>query len=612
MSGWWDSHSLRLRLMSIGLVGIALVQAVSSVALYTALSVTSRHDLDRRAAATAQQVAALVVAHRLPDPIPVTGTESVQVLDADGRVISASASGDRLTALLTPAELARAESEPFAVSGSRLGMASPLRVSALRVSGAAGAPVVVVAEPVADLTRSQHILVVSLLLGFPLLLLVLGLVAWRVIGATLRPVESLRSAAERVSGAGDDERLPEPRSRDEIWALAVTLNSMLDRLAAARDRERTFVANVAHELRNPLASLRVQADVNRRHGASEADHADLAAELARLSALVEDLLVLARLDAGDALPPPDPAAEPGVVLPGFADADDDTSGPEVRVGSLAAGTVPMTRLELERVVGNLVDNARRHARARVDIAFSRTARETVLSVADDGAGIPAADRARVFDRFARLDEARDRDSGGTGLGLAIVRELVRRRGGDVRLGASSSGGLLAEVRFPDQPVAGDSRPGLGDPDRVEEPGQLLDALEEAGARTRPGGVGVHRHHRDTGGEDAAGHQVVGQLLASGAVEAAGRHHEHVGLRREDRLPRHPPRLLPRRGQHRLTTGRLDHLRDPVPGRERGLGPLQEHHPGPRAAVAPTSYDVEAGALLGDQFLGLGLVARRTA
>ena len=458
MSGWWDSHSLRLRLMSIGLVGIALVQAVSSVALYTALSVTSRHDLDRRAAATAQQVAALVVAHRLPDPIPVTGTESVQVLDARGRVISASASGDRLTALLTPAELVRAESEPFAVSGSRLGMSSPLRVSALPVSGAAGAPVVVVAEPVADLTRSQHILVVSLLLGFPLLLLVLGLVAWRVIGATLRPVESLRSAAERVSGAGDDERLPEPRSRDEIWALAVTLNSMLDRLAAARDRERTFVANVAHELRNPLASLRVQADVNRRHGASEADHADLAAELARLSALVEDLLVLARLDAGDALPAPAPAAEPGVVLPGFADAD-DTSGPEVRVGALAPGTVPMTRLELERVVGNLVDNARRHALARVDIAFSRTARETVLSVADDGAGIPAADRARVFDRFARLDEARDRDSGGTGLGLAIVRELVRRRGGDVRLGASSSGGLLAEVRFPDQPVAGTTPPG---------------------------------------------------------------------------------------------------------------------------------------------------------
>jgi signal transduction histidine kinase len=449
MSGWWEGRSLRVRLMSIGLVGLAVVQAVSSVALYTALSVASRHDLDRRAAATAQQVADLVTAHRLPDPIPVTGTESVQVLDSRGRVLSASANGDRLTSLLTPAELERARSGAVTVPGSRLGMTSTLRVTTTPSSAAAGAPVVVVAEPVADLARSQHILVVTLLIGFPLLLLVLGLVAWRVIGATLRPVESLRSAAERVSGAGDDERLPEPRSRDEIQALAVTLNSMLDRLAAARDRERSFVANVAHELRNPLASLRVQADVNRRHGASEEDHADLAAELDRLSALVEDLLVLARLDAGEAMPAPEPAAEPRAVLPGYATAEGDASGPEVTVGTLATGTVPMTRLELERVMGNLVDNARRHARARVEVGFTRTSREVVLSVADDGAGIPAADRTRVFDRFARLDEARDRDSGGTGLGLAIVRELVRRRGGDVRLGASSYGGLLAEVRFAD-------------------------------------------------------------------------------------------------------------------------------------------------------------------
>jgi signal transduction histidine kinase len=446
--GWWRGLSLRARLMTIGLLGLAVVQAVSSVALYVALSVASRHDLDRRASATAQQVAELVTTDRLPDPIPVTGSESVQVVDGRGRVLSASANGDRLTSLLTPDELARARSGPVTVPGSRLGMTSSLRVTAVPASTAPNAPTVVVAEPVADLARSQHLLIVTLLIGFPLLLVVLGLVAWRVIGATLRPVEALRSAAERVSGSGHDERLPEPASRDEIHALAVTLNSMLARLAGARDRERSFVANVAHELRNPLASLRVQADVNQRHGASDEDHADLAAELGRLSALVEDLLVLARLDAGDELPPPDPPAEPAVVLPGFATPPDDPAGPEVTVGELAEGTVPMTRIELERVVGNLVDNARRHARSRVELGFSRSARELLLTVADDGAGVPATERERVFDRFARLDEARDRDSGGTGLGLAIVRELVRRRGGDIRLGASAYGGLLAEVRFP--------------------------------------------------------------------------------------------------------------------------------------------------------------------
>jgi signal transduction histidine kinase len=370
------------------------------------------------------------------------------VVDASGRVLSASANGDRLTPLLTADELARARTSPVTVSGSRLGMSSTLRVSATPVSSEAGAPVVVVAEPVSDLARSQHLLVVTLLLTYPLLLLALGLIAWRVIGAALRPVESLRSAAERVSGSGHGERLPVPESRDEIHALAVTLNSMLERLAAARDREHSFVANVAHELRSPLASLRVQVDVAGRHGATDEDRADLGAEVDRLSALVDDLLVLARLDAGEPLPDPQPPAEPALVLPGFATADPAAGPPTVVLGAVAEGTVPMSRLELERVVGNLVTNARRHARSRVGLSFRRTTGSAVVAVADDGAGVPEGDRERVFDRFARLDDARDRDSGGTGLGLAIARELVRRRGGDIVLGDAASGGLLAEVRFP--------------------------------------------------------------------------------------------------------------------------------------------------------------------
>jgi signal transduction histidine kinase len=99
-------------------------------------------------------------------------------------------------------------------------------------------------------------------------------------------------------------------------------------------------------------------------------------------------------------------------------------------------------------VDNLVDNARRHARSRVEVSFESAASGSVLRVADDGSGVPSQDRERVFDRFARLDDARARDTGGTGLGLAISRELVRRRGGEIVLDTSSYGGLLASVRFP--------------------------------------------------------------------------------------------------------------------------------------------------------------------
>jgi signal transduction histidine kinase len=358
-------------------------------------------------------------------------------------VLSASANGDRLTPHLTPGEVARAESSPVTVPGSRLGMSSALRVVALRTSADANAPTVLVAEPVADLTRSQHLLVLTMLASFPLLLLVLGLIAYRVIGAALRPVEALRAAADRVSGQGHDERLPVPASRDEIHDLAVTLNSMLDRLAQARDRERSFVANVAHELRSPLASLRVQTDVNRRHGATDEDHADLLAELDRMAALVEDLLVLARLDAGEELPRADPAPP----RPVLADLETDEP-PAVVVVHADDDVVPMSLLELQRVVANLVDNARRHARSRVELSFSAAPGRRVLSVSDDGPGIAPRDRERAFDRFVRLDDARARDDGGTGLGLAISRELVRRRGGDITLGASPSGGLLAQVHFP--------------------------------------------------------------------------------------------------------------------------------------------------------------------
>jgi signal transduction histidine kinase len=223
---------------------------------------------------------------------------------------------------------------------------------------------------------------------------------------------------------------------------------MLDRLDAARDRQRSFVANVAHELRNPLASLRVQLDVSRLHGSGGEEAEDLAAELARMSALVEDLLVLARLDVGDQMPGADPPAKPALVFAEVAGRANDSPGATVRLARVDEGTVPMSHLELERVVTNLVDNARRHARSGVELTYIGSPRAAVVGVADDGAGIPAADRERVFERFTRLDEARDRDRGGTGLGLAIVRELVRRRGGDVRLGDSAAGGLLVEVVFP--------------------------------------------------------------------------------------------------------------------------------------------------------------------
>jgi len=303
----------------------------------------------------------------------------------------------------------------------------------------------VVAQQFDDVVHSQHILRTTLLVTYPLLLAVLALIAWRVIGAALRPVEALRSSAELISGTQQDTRLPVPTSGDEIHRLAVTLNSMLDRLAGARARQRAFVADAAHELRSPLASMQTQIDVQQRVEGPSWQMQELEAEVRRMTRLVDDLLVLARLDA-DTRPSPAPnVVDLAAVIRSL------TSVPAGRVPvttTLAAGLPLLVRGrhdDLRRVLANLVDNAVRHARTAVSVTAHEDGRRVVIEVSDDGTGIPRADRERVFERFTRLDEGRARDAGGSGLGLAIAREVARRDGGDVELDESATGGLTARL-----------------------------------------------------------------------------------------------------------------------------------------------------------------------
>jgi signal transduction histidine kinase len=307
---------------------------------------------------------------------------------------------------------------------------------------------IIVAVPVNEIEQSQRILRNTLLVAYPPLVLIMALIAWRVIGWTLRPVAVLRAGAARISGSDQDERLVVPESADEIQALAVTLNDMLDRLAAARGRQRAFVADSAHELRSPLASMRTQLEVSQRLGEGGELATDLLADVTRLSALVEDLLLLARAGS-DARPPSrreivDVRALLVATAGRYADARVRVSvaeGPAVYASANAE--------ELARVLSNLVDNAVRHASARVVLAVRIEGESAVLTVVDDGPGIPAGEREQVFERFARLDDARDRDAGGTGLGLAIVRELLRRSDGSISLEDNPQGpGLAAVISLP--------------------------------------------------------------------------------------------------------------------------------------------------------------------
>jgi signal transduction histidine kinase len=307
---------------------------------------------------------------------------------------------------------------------------------------------ILVARSTADVEQGVHLLRVTLLIAFPLLVILLAAVSWRVTGAALSPVEALRTGAEEITGGARPGRLPVPDSADEIHRLAVTLNGMLHRLDVARARQRAFVADAAHELRSPLTNMRTELEVAQRLPDSTdwpelAD--DLLTDVERLSRLVDDLLLLARAD--DAATRPAAAPTEKVEL-GQLLTEVSARYPAVTYRRPAV-PVPTKgeRDALGRVVANLLDNATRHAESAVELSVRPDGAYQRISVVDDGPGIPPADRERVFQRFTRLDDGRARDAGGSGLGLAIVRELVRRHGGTVTL-SDAGPGLRVDVRLP--------------------------------------------------------------------------------------------------------------------------------------------------------------------
>jgi signal transduction histidine kinase len=435
--------------MAVGVTGVALALALGSVVLYAVLTVTVNRALDEGAFASARAVAALVSDNEVPDPLPVSGSQTAQVVDGSGAVVSASVSADRLTPLLRSPELAKAlAGERISIPGARAGLSGTMRVIAIQAGSPTASRSIIVGVPISDIERSQHVLRATLLFAYPPLVLIMALIAWRVIGWTLRPVETLRSGAARISGSDQQERLAVPQAADEIRALALTLNDMLDRLAASRGRQRAFVADAAHELRSPLTSMLTQLEVAQRLGEGGELAVDLLQDVVRMSSLVEDLLLLARAGSDTSHPPARESLDVRVLLVSAAGRYAGARVP-VAVTDGPAVYAKVNAEELGRVLANLVDNAVRHASSKVTLAVRAKGGHAVLTVVDDGPGIPAGERERVFERFARLDDARDRDAGGTGLGLAIVKELLRRSDGSITLQDNPSGpGLTAVVRLP--------------------------------------------------------------------------------------------------------------------------------------------------------------------
>jgi signal transduction histidine kinase len=437
--------SVRLRTTLVAMLVVAVALLVGAVAFIGIVERSLTAEVLTSVRTRAADLAALVESGTSLDRLvdEQADDEFIQVVDADGQVVAASAG------LRAQPPLIRLESGDSAATDVPF---DDERFLAYAVEVRSGNDVYQVIlgrtlEPVAEATR----LVTNLLaVGLPLVLGFVALTTWLVVGWALAPVDRMRAQVDAIGPRELDRRVETPRAEDEIARLARTLNGMLARLEASQARHRQFVSDTSHELRSPIASIREQAEVAQEHPdriETDAMAASVLADALRLQALVEDLLLLARADEETLELHARPVDIDDLV---FDEAGQRrrTNGPRIDVAAVSAARVAGDEAGLRRVVRNLLDNAVRSASSRVAVSLAEVDGVAVLRVDDDGPGIPEPDRARIFERFVRLDEARGRDTGGVGLGLAIVDELVGEHGGSVAVSDSPLGGARFEVRLP--------------------------------------------------------------------------------------------------------------------------------------------------------------------
>ena len=282
------------------------------------------------------------------------------------------------------------------------------------------------------------------------LLVLAAFFAWRMTGRTLRPVDRMRNEVEAISTRNLSARVTPPANDPDLSRLAITFNGLLARIQASVDEQKRFVSDASHELKSPIASTGLILETLRNHPERVDDAevlADLTAENARLAQIVGDLLVLARQDEGRLAVEVSPVDYCDLLYEEI-DSLRQRSAVAVDVTGIAPVIGECDSNLFSHTVRNLLDNAARYAASCVKVACVEAGDVVRVTVSDDGPGIPPEDRERVFGRFVRLEEGRERRSGSTGLGLSVARGNVERLGGRVYFGDSEIGGATAIVELP--------------------------------------------------------------------------------------------------------------------------------------------------------------------
>jgi signal transduction histidine kinase len=448
--------SIRARLATGFAAALLLVLALVGAFVYLRVASDLNSALDDSLRSRADDLGALVRdAGERPSALaggPVARVEVKegfsQILSRRGRVI-ATTLAPRIGPALHKEQIERAAREPTFVDREVPGVEGDVRIFGRPASSAGQSFILVVGASTDDRHETLAGLARAFLIGAPLAIVVACGLGYVLAGRSLAPVEAMRRRAQEITLERSGERLPLPRAEDEIHDLGKTLNVMLDRLEAGLRRERVFVADASHELRTPLAILGAELELaNRRERSHEYLRVAVRSaseEVARLSRLAEDLLVIARFDQGR-LPI---AREPVQIRALLARVRDrfvrQPIGGErqIDVDAPAGPLVDLDPVRIEQALGNLVDNALRHGGGNVRLAARLQDGFVVLEVSDQGSGFAPEFQGDAFERFTRADAGRT--GGGAGLGLAIVRAIAIAHGGRASV-VSGSGNSTTTLR----------------------------------------------------------------------------------------------------------------------------------------------------------------------
>jgi signal transduction histidine kinase len=452
VKGFWSRRGVRARSTIAAVLVVAVAVIGGGITLVVVLRVALTNSVEQSVQQRARDVAAQIADEDIEaatptiDAAPGDGT-LVQIVNSTGTVVASSPSitGEPAIPATAPAGSEPTTSQvqlPFVDNDAYL-------VAAVAVQAKDEVVTVITAQSLVQVQKVYTLVGWLLLLGSPFLLAAVGAVTWVAVGRSLRSVDRIRDRVETIGASDLHERVPVPAAKDEIAALATTMNHMLGRLEASASTQRRFIADASHELRSPLTSMRASLDVAQSIGGADAwvdAEPVLSDEVDRMTRLVGDLLLLARADEGAV-----PLHRVDVDL-------DDLVASEARRLRAQTDLSITTHIEpiqivadperLAQALRNLVDNAARFASHEIQLGVSATNAGAIMSVADDGPGIPASEREAVLDRFVRLDDHRARDHGGAGLGLAIASEIARLHDGRIEIGVSSLGGAQVSVLLP--------------------------------------------------------------------------------------------------------------------------------------------------------------------